>query len=60
MRIVLLSTPSPAAYGQIQADSSYRLKTGSGAGLALGEYVVTVVATEPAAASGNGVAVQAA
>ena len=36
----------PAAYGQIQADSSYRLKTGSAAGLALGSYVVTVVATE--------------
>ena len=36
----------PAAYGQIQANSSYRLKTGSAAGLALGKYVVTVVATE--------------
>lgn len=35
------------SYGQIQADGSYEIQTGKSRGLVAGEYVVTVVATEP-------------
>lgn len=35
------------AYGQIQSDGSYQVKTGRESGLLPGEYKVTVVATAP-------------
>jgi len=35
------------AYGTIQADGSYTVRTGSQPGLPPGEYIVTVVAREP-------------
>jgi hypothetical protein len=38
----------PAAYGQIQSDGAYTLRTGREEGLPPGEYYVTVVANEPA------------
>lgn len=38
----------PAAYGQIQSDGSYSLRTGREEGLPPGDYQVTVVANEPA------------
>ena len=37
----------PRAYGQIGLDGSYQLSTGSDSGIIPGEYIVTVVGTEP-------------
>lgn len=42
------SGTGPAAYGQIQSDGSYVLRTGREEGLPPGQYQVTVVANEPA------------
>ena len=44
------------AYAQIQSDGSYALSTGAAAGLAPGEYAVTVVAAAPPAAAPPAVA----
>lgn len=35
-----------AAYGHIQSDGSYEIRTGSGRGLAAGEYIITVAVLE--------------
>ncbi len=37
----------PVAYGTIQSDGTYSVKTGTGQGLPPGEYKVTVSATDP-------------
>lgn len=37
----------PVAYGTIQSDGTYVVKTGAGTGLPPGEYKVTVGATDP-------------
>jgi hypothetical protein len=42
------TSTGPSAYGQIQSDGSYSLRTGREEGLPPGEYLVTVVANEPA------------
>jgi len=39
----------PSAYGQIQSDGSYELRTGREEGAPSGQYQVTVVANEPPA-----------
>lgn len=37
----------PVAYGAVQTDGSYEVKTGARAGLAAGDYVITVMANAP-------------
>lgn len=39
----------PTAYGQIQSDGAYQLRTGREEGLPSGQYAVTVAANEPPA-----------
>lgn len=39
----------PTAYGQIQSDGAYQLRTGKEEGLPPGQYTVTVIANEPPA-----------
>jgi hypothetical protein len=40
-------TTGSTAYGKIESDGSYELRTGKEAGLNAGDYVVTIAANEP-------------
>ena len=42
-----------AAYGQVQADGTYQIKTGRKRGLQSGQFKVTVVATKPSTPSSD-------
>jgi len=45
------TAPGPAAYARIEEDGSYSVRTGREEGLPSGEYLVTVISSEPPAVS---------